>query len=306
MFFRDSCVTVKRIFNYDNLYIRGILVVVFGALVLSFTGLIIRQVEVANAWHILFFRSLGFVATLSLFILYKQRRQPNSTTYFTPIGYWGWFSAVSLGLSFGMYIYSLTIVTIAEASFIFSTLPLITAILGWIILKENPDKITWITICIVLFGITLMIIDKLGSFSSLIAIAISFMAPFFFSLSLISFRFKRSSNITLVILIAGFVSLIFAACLMGKVSGIPAADILWSTLMGLTLGIGMGCYFLGARYISAAQVALLVILETVLNPVWAWLGVGEMPATLIIIGGSKIIIGLFAQSLASLRKNNRA
>ena len=296
--------SVKRVFNYNNLYLRGVLLVVFGALVLSFTGLIIRQVEVANAWHILFFRSLGFVATLSVFLLYRQKHEPTRRALFTSIGFWGWFSAVCLGLSFGMYIYSLTIVTIAEASFIFSTLPLITAVLGWVILKENPDKITWVTICIVLFGITLMIVDKLGDLSNLLAIAISFSAPTFFSLSLIFFRFKRSPNIIPVIFIGGFVSLIFGACLMGKTSEIPAYDILWSVLMGLILGVGMGCYFLGTSYISAAHVALLVILETVLNPVWTWLGVGETPTTLIVIGGGVIIIGLLIQSWSGLRNNN--
>lgn len=295
--------TLKIIFNYDSLYLKGVLIVLLGALVLSFTGLIIRQVEVANAWHILFFRSLGFVATLSVFILYKYICRPNSNALFTSISFWGLFSAICLGLSFGMYIYSLTIVTIAEASFIFSTLPLITAILGWILLKEIPDKLTWITICMVLFGVTLMIIDKLGNLSSLLAIAISFSAPTFFSLSLIFFRFKRTPDIVPIILIGGFVSLIFAAFLMGNVSEVPTRDILWSTLMGLMLGVGMGCYFLGTIYISAPIVALLVILETVLNPVWTWLGVGEIPTTLIIAGGAIIISALLVQSIGGMRKN---
>ena len=74
--------------------------------------------------------------------------------------------------------------------------------------------------------------------------------------------------------------------------------------MGLILGVGMGCYFLGTIYISAPTVALLVILETVLNPVWTWLGVGEIPTTLIIAGGAIIISALLVQSIGGMRENN--
>ena len=54
-------------------YLLGILAVIFGAIALSFTGLLMRNVEVADAWQILFYRSIGMIFTMSVFLILTQR-----------------------------------------------------------------------------------------------------------------------------------------------------------------------------------------------------------------------------------------
>ena len=262
---------------------RVFLLVLSGALVLSFTGLIIRQIDAANAWQVLFFRSLGFIATLSLFLIFKYKRE--AVSLHRKIDLWGFATAIFIGLSFGMNIYALTIVSVAQAYFILSTLPLITALLSWLFLNEKVDRTTWVTIVIVFVGVAIMIADDFKSLDNIFGLFIALLSPTFFAIALVLVRARKQVDTIPATWLAGFVSLALAASLMGSLDQIIIEDALWGGMMGVTLGMGVACYVIGATYISATHVAVLMLLETALAPIWAWLGVGEKPTTMILLGG---------------------
>ena len=46
---------------------------------------------------------------------------------------------------------------------------------------------------------------------------------------------------------------------------------------------------IASRYLPAAEVALLTLLEAVLGPLWAWLGVGETPGAATLAGGGIVL-----------------
>jgi len=50
---------------------------------------------------------------------------------------------------------------------------------------------------------------------------------------------------------------------------------------------------LASRYTHASNVSLLLLLETVLGPLWVWLGVGEEPTPMMLVGGV-IVVGSLA------------
>ena len=56
---------------------------------------------------------------------------------------------------------------------------------------------------------------------------------------------------------------------------------------------------LAPRYISAAEVNLFFLLETILGPIWVWLVINEQPSLETIIGGSIIILTIAKQSILS-------
>ena len=262
---------------------RIFIIVLSGALVHSFTGLIIRQIDTANAWQVLFFRSLGFIVTLSLFLLLKYRNK--ATLFYRAIDLWGLVTAIFIGLSFGMNIYALTIVSVAQAYFILSTLPLMTALLARGFLNEKVDRTTWITIVIVFVGIAIMIADDFEAPNNIFGLFIALLSPIFFAIALVLVRARKQIDTIPVTWLAGFVSLVLAASLMGSLDQIIIEDALWGGVMGVTLGVGIACYVIGAKYIPATHVALLMLLESALAPIWAWLGVGEKPTIMIFLGG---------------------
>ncbi len=273
-----------------NYKIPVFVVVLLGALVLSFTGLIMRQIETADAWQVLFFRSLGCVVTLSLFLLFK--RDPNATTFYKIINLRSFVAAFFIGLSFGMNIYALTIISVAQAYFILSTFPLLTALLAWVFLKERVNLITWVTITVVLIGVVIMVLEDVSAPGNIYGLFIALLSPFFFAIALVLVRSRKQINTMPITWLAGFVSLALAVCLMDSLDNIDIKDALWGCLMGVTLGVGVACYLASAKHIPAAHVALLSLLETALAPLWAWIGVGEKPTLMILIGGLLIFFAV--------------
>ena len=59
----------------------------------------------------------------------------------------------------------------------------------------------------------------------------------------------------------------------------------------------------GAIYISASEVSLLMIIETIMAPIWVWLFLNEIPSSYTFIGGSIIIATLIANSIYTLKNN---
>ena len=57
----------------------------------------------------------------------------------------------------------LLLTTVANALFIISAAPFITAVLGWIVLRERVRPMTWTAMTIALAGITLMFVNGIQS-----------------------------------------------------------------------------------------------------------------------------------------------
>ena len=274
------------------------IIVLSGALVLSFTGLIMRQIETADAWQVLFFRSLGCVATLSLILLFK--RNNSGVSFYRTLNIYSFIAAIFIGLSFGMNVYALTIITVAQAYFILSTFPLLTAFLAWVFLKERVNLITWVTIIVVLIGVVVMVLEDAAAPDNNYGMFIALLSPFLFAIALVLVRSRKQIDTLSITWLAGFVSLALAMSLMGTLKNIDILDAVWGCLMGVTLGFGVGCYLTSAKYIPAAHVALLSLLETALAPVWAWLGVGEKPTSMILIGGSLIFLAVTVRAVIEI------
>jgi drug/metabolite transporter (DMT)-like permease len=59
---------------------------------------------------------------------------------------------------------------------------------------------------------------------------------------------------------------------------------------------------LAPRYITAAEVNLFFLLETILGPLWVWLVIHEQPSVETILGGIVIIVTIALHSVLALKK----
>ena len=59
---------------------------------------------------------------------------------------------------------------------------------------------------------------------------------------------------------------------------------------------------LAPRYITAAEVNLFFLLETILGPLWVWLVIKEQPSIDTIIGGTVIVVTITIHSVLALKK----
>ena len=58
---------------------------------------------------------------------------------------------------------------------------------------------------------------------------------------------------------------------------------------------------LAPKYISSAEVALVLLLETVLSPLWTYIGVGEEPTVWTLAGGGLLVAVLTLHEVAAMR-----
>ena len=283
-------------------YIKGILFVLSAGICWSWLGVIVRLVDTANTWQILFYRSIGLVPILIFYLAIKPNKVPFKLLLkLGPSNVLGAFSLVTAYLG-GIYAYQET--TIANAAFLFAAAPLFTAVLAWPILKEPVRKATWWSIFIALIGITIMVQEGLsmGALNGNIAALLSALGFAGFTISL---RWNKENEMLPMIILAGILAiLITGGMLLISNTGfaIPTNDFVLSGLVGATtLGCGMIFYTIGSRSVTAADLALLAMIEVILAPIWGRIILAELVGVNNLIGGLLVLVSLMFNALTGVR-----
>ena len=295
----DSRVPAARI--HDRGHATGVTLVLVAGLMLSLSGVTLRHIESASGWQILFYRSLTFFVVVTLYLVFRYRTRV--VRAFVTTGRPGLVVAVSLGLGSACYVFALLLTTVANALFIISSAPFVTAVLGWIVLRERVRPLTWFTMTIALAGIAVMFVNGIQS-GRLLGNIVALGPAVSFAIMLVTLRLAADRDMIPAICLAGFV---------GAALGFTMADTLILSRHDLVLCLFLGVFqytggfvliTLGARYLPAAEVALLSLAETVLAPVWVWLGVGEVPTVLTLAGGAIVLSAVVAQAVTGMRSQD--
>ena len=85
--------------------IPGSILVFFGAVFLSFGGIIVKSFEGANLWQILFWRQFFFVLIVALYLLSKYKK--NFFNVFYKSGIPGFVAGLFLGVGFSAYVFAM-------------------------------------------------------------------------------------------------------------------------------------------------------------------------------------------------------
>lgn len=264
-------------------YKSGVWLVVAAAVLWSLQGLIFRQITAAEPWAILFWRSAGMVPVIAGFIWWR-----GGMCNLCGSGAAGIIGGLGLIFAFGGAIYAIQSTTIANAVFLFSASPLLTALLGWAALGERVRGRTWASIVVAAIGIAVMVQGGLerGALPGNIA-ALSSAAGF--AVFTVSLRRAGLADPMPIVLIGGLFSLVAGAGMtgiMGQTLAVTLSDALWALGMGAgTLAGGMVLYTIGSRVVPAAELTLISLLEVMLAPLLVWLVLGEGASRATMIGG---------------------
>ncbi|MCY4371501.1 MAG: DMT family transporter [bacterium] len=276
---------------------KGLLVTSVGTMVLSLQGIPIRLIEV-DAWTLLFVR--GVLAAPGLFVFFLVMERSRWKDQLRAMGVAGMTAALLFALDNAMFIYSITHTSVANTLLMISLSPLFAGLLTRIVLRQQVPRRTWLAIgggavatLVIMLG-SLVAGDLPGTLAGLVAsIAIGG--------TLVVLRSKPFLNMVPAIAIG--------AGLSGLV-GLPAANpgsaglrdwILLLVLGLLVMPLAFGLIATGPRFIPAAEVALLLLLQTVLGAYWVWIAVGEVPATATLVGGAMLLVVLAVHSVATLK-----
>ncbi len=277
----------------------GPLLIFFGALSLSFGGLIVKSFEGATLWQILFWRSLFFSLTVLTFLIITYKSKVLKSFYDS--GLPGFIGGLILSIGFCGYVFAMYNTTVANTNFIISLQILFLAIFGFFFLKEKINLITLISIILAMSGVLLMVGNSLspGELSGNLA---AFTMPITFAVLIMIVRKFPSVDMVPAQFVAGI-----SSCLIGLSFSptimISPHDIFLGFLAGF-FQIGFGFIFItiGARTTPSAMVGIIMLSESVLGPIWAFLFVNEIPSLYGLIGGAIIIFAVLLQFYTLLKK----
>ena len=279
----------------------GPLLVFLGAISLSFGGLIVKSFEGANLWQILFWRSLFFIFVVTIFLIFTYKK--NFLLSFKKSGFPGIFGGIILSSGFCGYVFAMYNTTVANTNFIIQTQTIFLAIFGYFFLKEKISKITLSSIILAISGIILMVGSDLSSGQMTGNIA-AFVMPISFAILILIIRKYPSIDMVPLQLYAGIIAMVIGYGISGKIA-ISSYDIFLGFLAGFfQLGFGFIFITIGARNTPSAVVGIIMIIEAVLGPLWAWMFANENPPLTALIGGSVIIFAVLLQFLLVKKKDN--
>jgi drug/metabolite transporter, DME family len=283
-------------------YGTGVICVLAAGILWSLMGLMLRHIDDASVWAILFWRSLGAIPVLLAYIAWTSGGHPVAAL--RSVGRAGAIGGAGLVFAFAGAIFAIQTTTIANAVFLFSASPFAAAILGWLFLREQVRPATWVAIAVAMLGLFIMVREGLniGAMQGNLAALLSAAGFGVFSVSL---RWGRLSDMTPAVVWGCVFSVITAAALL-VLQGLPIRvsthDIAISVTIGaVVLAVGMAFYTLGSRVIPAVELTLISLIEVMLAPLWVWLVLNETASAATFVGGAILLLAVALNAMTGTR-----
>jgi len=265
-------------------------------------GVLLRWLEEPAEWRTIFYRALFFAATLIAWVGITRRGRIVQAV--RSVGATGLLCALFYTISTTTFIFALFHTTVARTVFINGLTPLLTGIIAWIVLRERVAAATWFGIGIAMIGILIMTGEELSAgaiHGDTLALICSLSAATMYTL----IRRGRAVDMLPAFIVAAFITAIVAAPWIDDFAASWHDMGIYAVLGCVQLGIQYVLLTMGARHLPAAEAALTTRLTLVLGPLFAWLGAGEIPGTMTLIGGTVIVAAILMHGLWTLRGERR-
>ena len=281
----------------------SIFLLLLSSIAISFGGLIMRNIEVANAWQIIFYRSLFFSISISLILIFQYR-----FIFFKnikKIGYPGLLGAIFYTIANIMFVHAFANTTVANALFTLSSIPFLTALLAYYVLNENLSMRTVIIMLTAFLGIVIMIGEGLALgqvYGNLMALGTALS----FSCFAITLRKFRNVDMLPTLLVAGLFILFITFIISYDALKLPIRDLFLCFLWGGILSGFVNYIFIYAtRYLYASSVTFFMLFEFALGPFWVFIFLNEKVSTNTLYGGLVVMICVFFYSLFEILSSNK-
>ena len=283
-------------------------VVLIAGIFWSFGPLAIRYVDQPELvpWQYLFARGIVIFIVLNCYLYLNEGI--NFINNYLKVGLSGIIGSVGLAGAMISFIWSITHTSVAVTLLCLAAMPLITALLGFIFLREQISINTWISIAIAAIGIAIMSFnnERIGTTDGLLYGLISAIG---FSIFSISLRWRKDTPQFTTVSLAGLICAAVSTYMIIQSNSIffsSSKNEMLFSLHGSLVCIGLILYSIGSKHLPAVELTLLSLTEVIGGIFLVWLplfGINEVPSTNTIIGGFLIFISIFYYSL--LNKNNR-
>lgn len=280
-------------------YRFAVLLMLVSSIGFSLNGLIVRSLEVATPWQLLFWRGLGVCVSQSLILAWTYRS--NWLGPFLGIGGWGLLASVLNGCSPAGFFFALTHTSVANVVFLLSAMPFASAILARFLLKERIHRQTLIAIPIAFIGILILLSGSIAA-GAWLGNLLALVTVLSFSCFVVILRHTRGRNMQPVLIVGGLMSVAFAGIVTEGAIMVPLHDITLSFFLGFVVtGFGHLMFIKAAQTLPAAEVTFLMLIEFALAPLWVWIFVDEVPRATTLLGGSVVLATVTAWAFLRMR-----
>jgi drug/metabolite transporter (DMT)-like permease len=274
---------------------NGRLLVLLAALLFSSGGAAIKAVEMP-AWQIAGLRS--GIAFVSILILLPGSRRG-----------WSW-RCLLVGVSYAgtLVCYALAnrLTTAANTIFLQSTAPLYVLFLAPWLLGERLRRADLVFMVAMIIGLLPFFLSPQSVLETApdprLGDLLGATAGILWAITVVGLRWLsrhgEGARAGAAVAIGNLLAFLFCLPLALPLASASARDWLIVTFLGV-VQIAVAYVFLtrGLRQIQAFEASLLLLLELVLNPLWAWSLLGERPASWPLLGGALILLATAAKSI---------
>ncbi len=242
-------------------------------------------------------------AFLALAVLVSVRYRGRTIAAFRGMGIAGLGVAVCTAVASGTFIVALNHATVANVLFIQAVAPIVAALLAWIALGESVTARAGVAMAVALIGVGLMVGGP-GS-GGVVGVSLSLLMTVAFAVSVVITRSRRDISMAPAICLSQLL-LVLVVGPFAHPASVGQHDLLFLVLLGVgQMGVGLVLFTMGTRLIAASEVALIILLEVVLGPFWAWVAVSETPALMTLVGGGVVVAAVLLQATAKPTLRNR-
>ena len=283
-------------------------VVLFAGILWSFGPLVVRYMDQPELvpWQYLFARGVTIFTLLNVYLFFEEGF--DFLNNYKKIGLSGLIGGAGLGIAMISFIWSITHTSAAITLLCLAAMPFMTALLGFLFLKEVISLNVWVAIFTAAVGIVIM---ALGNFEtgSLFGLTFGLISALGFSIFSVTLRWRKETPKFTTVAFAGFFCAIVSLFILINTDSALISNSRNQSLFavhGTLVCLGLILYSIGSKAIPAAELTLLSLTEVIGGIFWVWLpilGINEVPSNTTVIGGFLIFLAIIYYSL--IIKHNR-
>jgi len=274
----------------------GILLALIGALILTPDSLFMRLSQMDGSAMLAWRATLAGMVFLLIGLNKRGRSTNTSKQIFTK-------SFVALVLcqiaNTSFFAFAISLAPVAIVLVAVATVPIISVILSTLFLGEHASLRSWGIILTVTLGIIISVYGDLRgdidfNMHTVLGALLGLAVAFSLAINFIVVRQDRSVEFEIALGIGALIAGLTAFSLSPTATNVTLNSTLIISLTGLIiLPISFVMLSRASRYTTASNVSMLMLLETVLGPLWVWMVIDERPSNLTIAGGTIVITAIF-------------
>ena len=279
---------------------KGLMLTSIGIFIMSVESLMIKYTTVSSFVFSFYLGIFIFASTAGSLLFKKKEYVKNALTSSFGILI---ICATMMAISNIFFITAVKTTTVANVVIIFSTSALFSSLIAYLLYKEKMTRNIFYASFFMFIGLFIIFSDELSFGSiSMEGNIYALLCTILFSVSFVLLsKYKEMDRVVLTALSGVALSVI--TYFLSDDLKIDTTNLLIVMSMGLVISsISRVLIGNGAKYISASEVSLLMLIETIMAPIWVWIFLNEIPSSNTYIGGSIIILTLIVNSLYTLKK----